>query len=305
MGQKTVADTIREITRRHLTQNNGLLLGESLTAVGWVNNTVPDCPGIIELPMTDVAGAGIAVGVALVGRRPIFVIRFQDLLILNGSPLIFYAAKAKELHAIGVPIFVRAIGAEGLGPVHSGILHSIFMHFPGFRVCSPMTPKEYEEIWEDFMCHDDPMIVSEHRASYLNTQEMPDAPIKNADITLYAISSSRFEVGKAAEILKKDGIKCNIVHIVWLKPFTITNRLTDPLRESKKGLVIDTSHEIAGASRSIAYELTQATGCNVKALGLYDRTKCLCPPLQNKAPDANRIYEAVITMFKKDKNKII
>lgn len=305
MEPKTVADTIREITKRHLTQNNGLLLGESISAVGWVNNTVPNCPGIVELPMTDVAGAGIAVGAALIGRRPIFVIRFQDFLILNGSPLIFYAAKTKELHGKGAPIFVRAIGAEGLGPVHSGILHSIFMHFPGFRVCSPMTPKEYEEIWEDFITNDDPMIVSEHRMSYSNTQEMKDVIVENADITLYAISSVRFEVIKAAEMLKRDGIKCNIVHILWLKPFAITDRLIEPLLQSKRGIVIDPGHEIAGASQSIAYELNQATGCSVKALGLYDRTKCLCPPFQNKAPDADRICETAKEVLQNERNMVV
>lgn len=291
MGPKTVADTIREITRNHLIHNNGLLLGEAITAVGWVNNTVPDCPGIVELPMIDVAGAGIAVGAALLGRRPIFVIRFQDFLILNGSSLIFFAAKTKELHGKSAPIFVRAIGAEGLGPTHSGILHSIFMHFPGFRVCSPMTSKEYEEAWKVFMENDDPMIVSEHRASFRNTHEMDDVLMEDADITLYAISCTRFEVGKAAQMLEADGINCNIVHIMWLKPFIATNRLTDPLNRSKLGLVIDSGYEIAGASQSIAYELNQATGHSVKALGLYDRTKCLCPALQNKAPDANRICE--------------
>lgn len=293
MGQKTVADTIKEITRNHLTNNHGLLLGESITAVGWVNNTVPDCPGIVELPMTDVAGAGIAVGAALVGRRPIFVIRFQDFLILNGSPLIFYAAKTKELHGKGAPVFVRAIGADGLGPVHSGILHSIFMHFPGFRVCSPMTPGEYEEIWENFLANDDPMIVSEHRVSYGNTLELNDRIVDNADITLYAISSVRFELHKAAEMLEEEGIKCNLVHLLWLKPFVVTERLTEPLLQSKRGVVIDPGYEIAGASQTLAYELNQATGYKVKALGLYDRTKCLCPPLQNKAPDAARIYETV------------
>jgi pyruvate dehydrogenase E1 component beta subunit len=293
MAEKTVADTIKEITRNHLLYNNGMVMGQALTAVGWVNNTVPDCQGIFELPMTDVAGAGIAVGAALVGRRPIFVIRFQDFLILNGSPLIFYAAKTKELHGKSAPVFVRAIATEGAGPVHSGVLHSIFMHFPGFRVAAPMTPKEYEDVWEDFMKNDDPVIASEHRISYPNTKELRDVVLKNADVTLYAISSPRFEVSKAAEMLEKDGIKCNIVHIVWLKPFVITKRLTEPLLQSKKGIVIDSGYEIAGASRSIAYELNQATGYNVKALGLYDCTKCLCPPFQNKAPDANRIYEAV------------
>ena len=48
MGQRTVAETIREITRRHLQENNGILLGQAVTAVGWVNGTVPDVDGIIE-----------------------------------------------------------------------------------------------------------------------------------------------------------------------------------------------------------------------------------------------------------------
>lgn len=297
MGQETVADTIREITRHHLIHNNGILLGESLAAVGRVNNTVPDCQGIVELPMTDVAGAGIAVGAALVGRRPIFIVRFQDFLILNGSPLIFYAAKVKELHGRSAPIFVRAIASDGLGPVHSGVLHSIYMHFPGFRVCSPMTPQEYRCVWDDFMAHDDPMIVSEHRSSYSNSAEMEDIIVEDAKITLYAISAARFEVGKAVQMLEVDGIRCNTGHIVWLKPFVASSRLTDLLNRSKLGLVIDSGHEIAGASQSIAYELSQATGHRVKALGLYDKTKCICPPLQNKTPDAKRVYETVKGML--------
>ena len=68
-------ETIKEISRNHLEKNNGVLLGQALTAVGWVNGTVPNCKGVLELSMADVAGAGITVGTAIVGRRPIFVIR--------------------------------------------------------------------------------------------------------------------------------------------------------------------------------------------------------------------------------------
>jgi pyruvate dehydrogenase E1 component beta subunit len=293
MGSRTVAETIKEITKKHLTENNGLLLGESISAVGWVNNTVPDVSGIVELPMTDIAGAGIAVGISLVGRRPIFVIRFQDFLILNGSPLIFYAAKIKELHGRSAPVFVRAIASDGLGPVHSGVLHSVFMHFPGFRVCSPMTPKEYEAVWDDYMKHDDPFICSEHRASYQNTEELPDIVYDNADITLYAVSLCRFEAVKAASGLLEEGIKCNVVNLLWLKPFVLEQRLIKPLSQTKKGLVIDPCHEISGAARSIAYELSQATGHCVKALGILDKTKCLCAPLQNKSPDAQKVVSVV------------
>lgn len=293
MGQRTLAETIKEITRRHLENNGGLLLGECISAVGWVNNTVPDVKGIIELPMTDVAGAGIAVGAAMMGRRPIFVIRFQDFLMLNGSPLINYAAKSKELHGKSTPIFVRALASEGIGPVHSDVLHSVFMHFPGFRVVAPMTPGEYEQIWRIFMEHDDPMLVSEHRSSFQNTREMEDVLSKNADITLFAISSPRLAVNEAAEMLEKEGITCNIVHIFQLKPFEIEERYLEPLRQSKLGLVIDSSFEICGAARSLAYELADVSGYPVKALGVSDHTKCLCPPYQNKAPEAGTIRDKV------------
>jgi pyruvate/2-oxoglutarate/acetoin dehydrogenase E1 component len=300
---RSLADTIREVTRKHLEENNGLLLGQAVSAVGWVNNTVPDVEGIVELPMTDVAGAGIAVGAAMVGRRPIFVIRFQDFLILNGSPLINYAAKSKELHGRGTPIFVRALAAEGIGPVHSGVLHSLFMHFPGFRVCAPMTPGEYQAAWDNFMTNDDPMIVSEHRDALPNTEEMEDQVNENAEITLFGISAPRLHLKAAAEMLQKDGIVCNTVHINWLKPFEPGNRCIEPLLKTGLGLVIDASFEICGAARSIAYDLTRSSGVPVHALGLTDNTKCLCPPFQNRYPDHQSIYSAALKVIEENNGK--
>ena len=62
--EKTVAETIKELTKDHINKRNGKVIGQCLTAVGWVQNTVPpQKKGIIELPMTDLAGAGFAVGV--------------------------------------------------------------------------------------------------------------------------------------------------------------------------------------------------------------------------------------------------
>lgn len=293
--EQTLAETIREITREHLEKNNGMLLGQAITAVGWVNNTVPDCKNIVELPMTDVAGAGIAVGTAIAGRRPIFVIRFQDFLFLNSSFLINYAAKSKYLFYNPVPIFIRALATEGhgAGPTHSGILHSIFMHMPGFRVCSPMTPKEYQEIWDTFMKNEEPMFVSEHRRSFNQTKEIQDIFIPDADITLYGISASRFSILEAIEMLKKEGIKCNFVNILWLKPLDLSEKMTKPLEKTKLGLVVDSDFEISGASQSIAYELMTKTGCFVKALGAEDRSVGTAERYENGTPKPEKIIELV------------
>jgi len=293
---KTIKDTIREITRKHLEENNGLLFGQAISAVGWVNNTVPDCKNIVEFPMSDVSNMAIACGAAISGRRPIVVIRFQDFMWLNSSALVNYAAKSKDIFSIPTPIFVRALAAKNAGCVHSAVLHSIFMHMPGFRVCSPMTPKEYEEIWDDFMVHDDPMYVSEHRESFSNSKEFEDN-YQKADITLIPISITRFNVSKAIEILAKEGISCNVAHVLWLKPFKKDN-ISKALANSKCGLVIDADFEISGAAQSIAYSLMWETGIPVKALGLHDYSVGVTPETENPAPSAERIAEAVREAYK-------
>lgn len=284
-----LAEKIKEITKIHLTEHNGLLLGQAVTAVGWINGTVPDCENIVELPMTDVAGAGFAVGAALVGRRSIFVLRFQDFIALNGSPIFNYAAKSKELHRVAAPVFMRCIGTDHAGPVHSGVFHNIAMSYPGMQVCAPMTPMEYEEIWEGFCSNDMPMYVSEHRRCYHIDFEMHDEVYDHADIVLYGISDSRLNIIEAAGRLRKEGVCVSVVHINWLKPLMI-EKLLPPLAEAKRAMVVDSGFEICGAARSIAYELMIATGKKVYAMGLEDKTKCLSEALCNATPSAEKIY---------------
>jgi hypothetical protein len=61
----TLRDTIKDTVRHHLTKENGLAMGQCLTAVGWVGGTLPELyeeDGMVELSMADVAGGGFAVG---------------------------------------------------------------------------------------------------------------------------------------------------------------------------------------------------------------------------------------------------
>ena len=77
---KTVRETIKQITKEHLKKNKSLILGQCLSAVGWVGGTIPQLKekdGITELSMADVANGGIVVGAGLSNRRPIYVIRYQ------------------------------------------------------------------------------------------------------------------------------------------------------------------------------------------------------------------------------------
>ena len=127
----TLADTIRTTTSNHLTKCNGLLFGQCVTAVGWIGGTVPELSekdGIMELSMADVAGSGIAVGAALMRRKPIYVIRYQGFMWYNAAPILNYAAKSKDIWGVPCPIFVRSIAMEGhIGPVATGSQHGMVM----------------------------------------------------------------------------------------------------------------------------------------------------------------------------------
>ncbi len=294
---RTVAETIQAITRKHLVENQGLLFGQCVTAVGWIGGTVPQMTeeeGIVELSMSDVAGPGIAVGAALAGRRPIYVIRYQGFMWYNASPIVNYAAKSKEMWGVPCPIFVRALAMEGgMGPVASGAHHSMVMRMPGIPIVAPMTPGEWTEAWDWFMTHDDPMYVSEHRRSFTINDEMEPALHPQADITIFGISAGRLNAIEAVKQLATQGITCDLIHLAWLKPFQVTGVMTDSLKKTGLGLIVDSDYEIGGASRSIAYDLMHATGVPVHAQGLEDRVAGFAPHLDNPTPPPSKIMERV------------
>lgn len=292
---ENLRDTIRGIIKNHLDEG-GLIGGQCLSAVGFVDNTIPDqTKGIIEAPMSDVGFADIMVGTAIAGRRPILVIRFQDFLLLNSNALIVFAAKRKEIFGKSCPIFVRALAKEGdgTGNSHSGKLHSMFMHFPGLRIWCPITPREYKACWKDFMDNDDPLICFEHRATFDNDKEFYSETQKDADITIFAISLARINALKAVELLKKDGIKCNMIHLIQLRPYSVCDTVIEILKKSKRGLVIDTGYESCGASRDIAYQLTHASGVIVEALGLEDKSAGVAKGYENLTPSVEKITEKI------------
>ena len=111
---KTTAEVIREITINHLSSNEGLLFGQSLKGAGWLGGTIPNCDGLVDLPITDIAGPGFAVGAALMGVRPIFLVRYQGFLWLNASPIINYAAKSLSIWIYGFLLLLITVVFQSL-----------------------------------------------------------------------------------------------------------------------------------------------------------------------------------------------
>jgi acetoin:2,6-dichlorophenolindophenol oxidoreductase subunit beta len=303
---RTVANAIREQTDQLLNQENGLLFGQCITGVGWVGNTVPEQTAhIVELPMNDNSGPGIAIGAAMMGRPSIYVIRYQAYLWLAASQIVNYAAKAKEVFGYSIPLMVRAIGDEGrgLGPVSSGTFHSVFMHMPGLTVAAPMTPKEVDDVWSNYRKDATPYLVSEHRKGYATTDtDMTDISQDDADVAFYGISAPRLHLKQVSQELGKQNIKSNIKHVYWLKRPGGLQLDIAPLKKAKVGIVVDSGFEICGAAQSLAYELMIKTGKPVYAMALKDRSSGVAAHLENLSPSAAEIKEFALKSLKSSWN---
>ena len=307
---KTLRETIRNLTNQHLDTGH-LVMGQCLTAVGWVGGTLPERQDMTELPMSDVAGAGFAVGAALMGRRPIYVVRYQGFCWLNASMVVNYAAKSKALWGRPCPILIRSIAMEGgIGPVAGSSHHSLFLRMPGVKIFSPMTPGEWRSAYEEFMAGDDVVYLSEHRKAYDQSDETPPWRIDRLgfategspvpDVVIFPISITRFAAVEAAKELfnETNPIIASVHHIFQLKPFKPSQEALNDLKVAYYGgIVIDDDYP-DGTAKALALDLHNLTGARMYVLGLEDRTAGFSPQTDNLPPDKIRIKQFVQGIIK-------
>lgn len=295
--EQTVRDTIKNIVYEHLVNNNGLAMGQCLTAVGWVGGTLPELyedNGMVELSMADVAGSGFVVGAALDNRRPMYIIRYQGFNWFNAPIIINYACKSKEIWNRPSPIFIRSIAMEGgIGPVAGSSHHSLYYRMPGVKIYCPMTPEEYKKCYYDFMNDDEVYYISEHRGSYNNKEELKDIYVDNPDFILFPISITRFEAEKARIELEKVGIKISISHQFKLKPYTLNKEAEESLIKSKYGgIVLDDDYE-DGIAKCISADLMLKTNKKVRVLGLENKSAGFSELHDNLPPNKDKIIKFI------------
>lgn len=282
---EALRDVIRDLTSRHLDAGH-LVMGQCLSAVGWVANTLPERRDMTELPCSDVAGAGFAVGAALAGRRPIYIVRYQGFQWFNAALVVNYAAKSKAMWGVPCPLLVRSIAMEGrIGPVAGSSHHALFYRMPGVKILSPMTPGEWRRAYAEFMEGDGVIYLSEHRAAFGNTQELLDVCPKHPEVMLFPISITRFA---AAEVANHE---IGAHHVFQLKPFAPSAWALEALRQSRYGGVVLDDDYPDGAARAYAHRLSGLTGVQVRVLGLEDRTAGFARCLDNLPPNVERLCE--------------
>lgn len=188
---------------------------------------------VMDMPTSENAMTGIAIGSAIVGLRPIMTHQRVDFALLSLDQIINNAAKWHYMFGgkMKVPLVIRLIIGRGWGqgPQHSQSLGSVFAHIPGLKVVAPATPADAKGLLTASIEDDNPVIFLEHRWLHGTFGEVPQekyrTPIGKArlartgsDVTIVAASYMTLESMRAAEALAAEGIEAEVVDVRSLRP---------------------------------------------------------------------------------------
>lgn len=222
---------------------------------------------VFDAPAMENALAGIAIGAAVMGKRPVIVHPRADFMFLAMDQLINLAAKWKYMfagRAGSVPLVIRAIIGRGWGQgaTHSQSLQSIFAHFPGIAVVMPASPRDAKGLTTAALAADHPTVIFEYRTLYEATGPVPAEYFREKigparvvregrDLTIVATSQMVTEAVTAAATLAEMGISAEIVDPRSIRPLDEATILAS-IRKTSRLIVADTSWELCGFASEVA-----------------------------------------------------
>lgn len=221
---------------------------------------------VFDIPTSENALTGVGVGTAISGVRTVMTHQRLDFSLLSMDQIINSAAKWRYMFGgkVSVPLTLRMIIGRGWGqgPTHSQNLSSLFCNIPGLKVVMPTFSKDAKRLLISSIFDPNPVIFLEHRWLHQvrdrdfvkklpNKLTFSNIVKKGDDLTIVAMSYLTLEAIKAAEILEKNNINCDIIDLVSLKPLNLTNILKS-VKKTKRLLVLDTGFPYG----SVASEIT-------------------------------------------------
>ncbi|WP_062012459.1 alpha-ketoacid dehydrogenase subunit beta [Aureimonas sp. AU4] len=188
---------------------------------------------VIDTPIAELGGAGVAVGAALTGMKPIYEFQFSDFATLAMEQIVNQAAKLRFMLGgnVSVPLVMRFPAGSGTGAAaqHSQSLEAWLGHVPGLKVLQPSTPHDAKGMLLAAIDDPDPVMIFEHKILYKMKGLVPEGrytvPIGKAavvregrDLTIVASAIMVHKALTAAEELARDGIDVEVVDLRTIRP---------------------------------------------------------------------------------------
>jgi pyruvate dehydrogenase E1 component beta subunit len=227
---------------------------------------------VIDTPIAENGFAGIGVGAAMNGLRPIIEMMTWNFSLVAYDQIINNAAKIVQMTAgqYTVPMVIRGPNgaAEGLGSQHSMALESIYAHFPGLKVVSTANPPDAYGLLKSAIRDDNPVIFMESEMMYGFKAEVPDEeyliPLGQADlkrdghhVTLVSWNKAVFWCLEAAAALAKEGIEAQVLDLRSIRPLDEA-ALFAAVAKTHRMVIVQEGYPFAGVGAEISARVQEA-----------------------------------------------
>jgi pyruvate dehydrogenase E1 component beta subunit len=198
---------------------------------GMLDEFGPD--RVLDTPISEMGFAGIGVGSAMNGNRPIIEFMTFNFSLVGIDQIINNAAKMRQMSAgqFNIPMVFRGPTASAgqLAATHSQAFESWYANCPGLKVVVPSNPADAKGLLKSAIRDDDPVIFMESEQMYGDKGEVPEGeyliplgqasiPREGKDVTVVSFGKIIKEAYKAADILEKEGISIEIIDLRTIRP---------------------------------------------------------------------------------------
>ena len=319
MAEMTYRDALNAALAEEMARDpNVFLMGEE---VGLYNGAYKVSKGlldrfgetrVVDTPIAELGFAGIGVGAAMVGLRPVIEFMTMNFSMLAMDQVFNSAAKLLYMSngQFNCPIVFRGPtgAALQLSAQHSQSLESTYAHFPGLKVCTPATPADAKGLLKAAIRDDDPVVLMEGELLYAVKGEVPDdedhvVPLGMADVKRAGSHVSIITYGKmallslqAATRLAKDGIEAEVVDLRSLRPLDVEAILRS-IHKTNRAVLVEEGWPFIGIGAQIV-DIIQAEAFDDLDAPVLRVTQADIPMPYNKQlekvakPSVDRIVEA-------------
>jgi pyruvate dehydrogenase E1 component beta subunit len=278
-----VAEAIAEEMER---DERVIVLGEDVGKMGGVFGATRDLQRrygsdrVLDTPISEMTFAGMGVGLAMAGYRPLVEIMFVDFVGVCLEQI--YNAIAKNHYMSGgrvrMPVTIKTAGGIlGSAAQHSQCLWGLFAHLPGLKVVVPSCPYDYKGLMASSLVSDDPVVYIEHKEllvrranDFRHGQDVPagrvEVPIGEAsvvraggDLTITTLGLSVTTALEACDGLAESGVEAEVVDLRSVVPLDV-DTVTASVARTGRLLVVDEDYRSFGLSAELITRVLEATG---------------------------------------------
>ncbi|HSU92648.1 MAG TPA: pyruvate dehydrogenase complex E1 component subunit beta [Gemmatimonadaceae bacterium] len=221
---------------------------------------------VVDTPITELGFAGVGVGAAMVGLRPVIEFMTWNFALLALDQVVNSAAKMLSMSGgqFNIPMVFRGPNGAALqlSAQHSQAWESWLAHIPGLKVVAPGTPYDAKGLLKSAIRDDNPVLVLEGEMLYNVKGEVPEGdytiPIGKAQVkregdhvTIVSYGKMINVANQAADQLAKDGIRAEVIDLLTLRPLD-AETVCASVRKTNRAVVVEEGWEICGMGAQVA-----------------------------------------------------